>query len=476
MNTLANASATLAGREEEFEAFCRRWPAYLSTTPLDDLRQREYARLDANGDVYLDYTGGGLYALSQVQQHMSLLAGGVFGNPHSSNPTSQAATTLAEATRADVLRYFNANPDEYLVVFTSNASGALKLVGESYPFEPGGAYLLTFDNHNSVNGIREFAAHHGASVTYTPVIPPDLRIDAARLEANLSAIDRAHPHLFAFPAQSNFSGVQHDLAWVSRAQALGWDVLLDAAAFAPSNRLDLSAVQPEFVTLSFYKMFGYPTGVGALIVKRSAAARLRRPWFAGGTIRIATVAPNTHALHEGAEAFEDGTIDYLNLPAVAIGLRHMQQADIDLVHTRVLCLTGWLLEQLASLRHPNGAPAARIYGPLTTDDRGGTIAFNFYTAQGEIIDYRAIEAQANTRKLSLRSGCFCNPGAGETAMGVSSEELEAALAVDGRMNLAELMMVMDRVLGALRISVGLATNFNDVYAFAQFARQVVGVA
>ena len=77
-------------------------------------------------------------------------------------------------------------PGRVFVIFTPNASGALKLLGESYPFVPGGNYLLTFDNHNSVNGIREFAQRHGATVTYAPVLPPDLRVDAARLEASLA--------------------------------------------------------------------------------------------------------------------------------------------------------------------------------------------------------------------------------------------------------------------------------------------------
>ena len=82
-------------------------------------------------------------------------------------------TELDEQARAAVLAYFNASPDEYTAIFTPNASGALKLVGEAYPFAPGDRYLLTFDNHNSVNGIREFARAKGASTTYVPLTSPD---------------------------------------------------------------------------------------------------------------------------------------------------------------------------------------------------------------------------------------------------------------------------------------------------------------
>ena len=196
------ASLSLAAAEEDF---CRRYPEYQATRALDDLRATEYARLDRDGHVYLDYTGGGLYAETQVRAHETLLLNHTFGNPHSSNPTSLAATELVEGARRYILEYFNAAPQEYAVVFTHNASGALKLVGEAYPFQPGGNYLLTFDNHNSVNGIREFARAKGATVTYAPVLPPDLRLDAAKLAALLNLGGR-EPKLFAYPAQSNFSG------------------------------------------------------------------------------------------------------------------------------------------------------------------------------------------------------------------------------------------------------------------------------
>ena len=54
-------------------------------------------------------------------------------------------------------------------------------------------------------------------------------------------------------------------------------MLLDAAAFVPTNRLDLSAVRPDVVSRSFYKIFRCPTGVGALLVRKDALKKLRRP-------------------------------------------------------------------------------------------------------------------------------------------------------------------------------------------------------
>ena len=457
----------------ELAAFLRQYPAFADTRALDELRATQFSRVDAQGHIYLDYTGGGLYAESQVRRHAEQLLTNVFGNPHSSNPTSLKASELVETCRMHVLSYFNASPDEYTVIFTANASKALKLVGESYPFDRDSTFLLTFDNHNSVNGIREFARAHGAHTVYVPVLPPDLRAEDEVVGSFLGAIERGRPNLFAFPAQSNFSGVQHPLDWVDQAQALGWDVLLDAAAFVPTNRLDLGRVKPDYVVLSFYKMFGYPTGVGALLARRPALEKLHRPWFAGGTITVASVRADRHYLAPGPAAFEEGTQTYLTIPAVDIGLELIQSVGIDAIHARVACLTGWLLDALTSLQHDNGEPLIRLYGPAGKDRRGATLAFNFYDRVGRPIDHRLIERQANREHISLRTGCFCNPGAGETALGLSKGELDACFVRSSRrMTFDDFRRCIDgKSTGAVRVSLGLASNFDDVRAMARFAEQ-----
>jgi molybdenum cofactor sulfurtransferase len=455
-------------------------PEYADTGVVDALRATEYRRLDDQEHVYLDYTGGSLYADSQIRAHLALLGDRVLGNPHSASLTSSEMTGLVEDARRAVLNWFHAD-DRYTAVFTQNATAALKHVGESYPFAPGGHYLLTVDNHNSVNGIREFAAAKGACVTYAPLSAPELRIDRARLRELLKADLKTGLYgggggarkLFAFPAQSNFSGVKHPLELVDEAHAYGWDVLLDAAAFVPSNRLDLRAVQPEFVTISFYKMFGYPTGVGCLLVRKDALPALHRPWFAGGTVNFASVQAKQHLLAAGEAGFEDGTLNYLAIPAVAIGLRHLASIGVDTIQTRVRCLTGWLLAQLLELRHSNGRPMVRIYGPVTTADRGGTVTMNFYDPDGHLLDYRRVEELASRERISLRTGCFCNPGAGEAAEGLTEADVMAAIEESPDMTLPRFLQIIThrggKSAGAIRVSLGVASNFADVSRFVQFA-------
>ena len=449
-----------------------RYPEYAHTVHIDALRAAEYGRLDARGHVYLDYTGGGLYASSQLRRHAELLDGAVLGNPHSASRTSMATTELVERTRRAVLDWFNA-AGHYTAIFTVYATGALKLVGEAYPFGRETRFLMTADNHNSVNGIREFARRGGADVVYAPLTFPELRIDLPSLDALLDQGDARGPGLFAFPAQSNFSGVLHPLDLVARAKARGWDVLLDAAAFVPTHRLDLQEVQPDFVCVSFYKMFGYPTGVGCLLVHNDAIARLARPWFAGGTVNFATVHGLAHILAPREAGFEDGTLNYLAIPAVEIGLQHLDAVGIDVIETRVCCLTGWLLEELVALRHSNGRHMVRIYGPLTTAMRGGIVTMNFYDPDGHLLDYRRAEELAGLAGISLRTGCFCNPGPGETAESITDEDVAAALAMTPELTLPRFLQVIThrggRSAGAIRVSFGLASNADDARRFLTFA-------
>jgi selenocysteine lyase/cysteine desulfurase len=461
--------------------FRAEYPEYEETWKIDELRATEYSYLNERGDVYLDYTGAGLAARSQLQAHAARIGAGCFGNPHSENPTSSASTRLVEQARAAVLRHFNTTQDDYAVIFTPNATGACRLVGEAYPFRRHRRLVLTADNHNSVNGLREFARARGARVAYVPLVAPELRVSETDVLAALSRGHGSRPGLFAYPAQSNFSGVQHPLDWVRRAQEAGYDVLLDAAAYVPTNPLDLSAVQPEFVAVSWYKVFGYPTGVGALLVRRAALPRLRRPWFSGGTIWGVSVQGGWHRMLNDEGAFEDGTLNFLSIPDVTTGLDWIDAIGTDLIQRRVSMLTGWLLKSLGRLKHGNGAPLVRLYGPADLTRRGGTVSFNFLDPAGRVVDERAVTRDAATAGISLRTGCFCNPGAGEWAFGLSKKDVRGPwwLGLIGGGFLRRSMTTVDDYLdviglasgGAVRVSLGLVSNVADVEAFLDFAER-----
>ena len=76
-----------------------------------------------------------------------------------------------------------------------------------------------------------------------------------------------------------------------------WLVLLDAAAFVPTNRLDLSAHKPDFVCISFYKLFGYPTGTGALLIRNKHVNDLRKLYWGGGTVQMVSELHRYNLFH-----------------------------------------------------------------------------------------------------------------------------------------------------------------------------------
>ena len=174
--------------------------------------------------------------------------------------------------------------------------------------------------------------------------------------------------------------------------------------------------------------------------------------------------------------FEDGTVNYLNLPAVEIGLRFLDHVGLGNIHDRVGALGAGLLEALDSLRHADGAPAAVISGPRTWKRRGATIAFNFLHPDGRIVDERYVDRIASAHNVSLRTGCFCNPGAGEIAFTIARKTLVGGEFGEG-MTLDDYVRAIGLPSGgAVRASLGIASNFSDLYRFRMFAAEFVDLA
>ena len=174
--------------------------------------------------------------------------------------------------------------------------------------------------------------------------------------------------------------------------------------------------------------------------------------------------------------FEDGTVDYLGIPAVEIGLRHLERIGIDTISQRVEALGTWLLAELQQLRHSDDSPATCLYGPSTWDRRGATIAFNFLHPDGRVVDERYVDIVAAEHDISIRTGCFCNPGAGEVAFSLTKEMLTEHEFATG-MSLDDYIEEVGLPSGgAIRVSLGIATNFADVFRFVRFAEAFRDVA
>jgi selenocysteine lyase/cysteine desulfurase len=239
------------------------------------------------------------------------------------------------------------------------------------------------------------------------------------------------------------------------AQQRGYHVLLDAAAYLPSGVLSVADVPADFVALSYYKLFGYPTGVGALVARREALARLRRRYFGGGTVQFASVQNRLSRLKAGGEAFEDGTPNFLAMSAVCDGLRWLESLDMDRVADHVANLTDMLLHRLRAL-----GGRIRLYGPADTESRGGIVTFNV-VRDDRVVPYELVETRARRLGVAIRGGCFCNPGAAEHALGIPPRLARECMRGDFSVERFR-SCLGGQAVGAIRASVGVATNDADL--------------
>lgn len=432
-----------------------------AATDFEALRRSEFAQLDQQDLAYLDYTGAALPPASLLAAHHELLKDTIFGNPHSEHEPSMRSAVVMDDARRAVLSFFGVDERTHDVCFVANTSAAAKLVGEAFPFGPDRGLMLTADNHNSINGIRAFARRAGASVDVLP-LNADLTLHTPAAHLHEVA---TRGGLLAFPAQSNFSGVQHPLTLIDEAHTRGMRVLLDAAAYAPTNRLNLRLVHADFTTVSFYKMFGYPTGIGALIATHGAIAELRRPWFAGGTVDFVSVQLERHQLRRSAAGFEDGTPNYHGASAVPMGLNFLDRAGPDQIHDHVMHWSRTFIERAISLHHRNGRSLVRLYGPTHARERGATVAFNLLDATGTVLPYPVVEERARAAGLAMRGGCFCNPGAAESAFAFDANRVTTCLnQVGDDFTIARFANCMgsETTVGAMRVSFGIPTGARDV--------------
>ncbi|PWZ00120.1 PLP-dependent transferase [Testicularia cyperi] len=473
---------------------------------LDSMRKREFGRLRKQDAIYLDYTGGCLYPRSLVDKHTKWLNDTVAGNPHSTSPASLASSAATEQARLDLLRFFDADPEVYDVVWTNNASAGFRIVGDAYNWTNKTA-IIPRDAHNSLNSLALQAKHRGGKFEFVelvtdPLLPEiDGTLDTQQMIELLDqgAADQSEslssalssPGMVFFTGQSNITGQKLDYSLIHHAASKGWDIGLDAAALAPTTRISLSrglADKVDYMVVSLYKIMGWPTGVGALILKKSLYPSLSgKHTFFGGNIVGITMDTFDFTLVNGPERFEDGTINYAALKAVSLGLEFVERWMPSYAH-RIQILTAWLVDELQKIHYParsadgfashksassdaeKGGRAdvfdlqrlVYVGGSSDLTKRGSTLPLVFKSACGASLNYRFVIWAAGRENISLRGGpCMCNPGA-------SSNVMRRAEITD--LDLSTKIALAD--VGIVRVSLGVATHFGDVHRFLRFCSKL----
>lgn len=260
---------------------------------------------------------------------------------------------------------------------------------------------------------------------------------------------------------------------------------MDAAALASTAPLDLSdpATAPDFVALSFYKIFGFPN-IGALIVRKDSAHVLEsRKYFGGGTVEmIISINDTWHAKKETSihDRLEDGTLPFHSIFALDHAMNVHERLygpnPMKFISHHTAQLGRQLFDGLSSLKHGNGTPLCRIYkdeaaiyGDPTM--QGSTVAFNVQHADGTLVGFEDVEEAADERKIYVRSGSLCNPGGVATYLGWSPAEMKAAFAAGHRCSNPTQVM-LGKPTGVVRVSLGAMSTASDVHTLLGFLNEV----
>ncbi|CAL7939179.1 unnamed protein product [Xylocopa violacea] len=441
--------------------------------------KNDFSRI--KGECYLDHAGATLYSDTQIQNVASDLHNSLYANPHSIGNASNVTQDIIERMRYLILDHFHTSSDEYSVIFTSGATASIKIIADTFLFNSDeenksqpGHFVYTQDNHTSILGMREVVHKRGARVTCLSHNDVFKIFNSSSKTTNIHS--KKSNSLFVYPAQCNFSGAKYPLSWIKSvhngvlsnvisSSFTRWYVLLDAAAFAATNRLDLSTFKPDFVCLSFYKMFGYPTGIGALLVKNSSADVLQKVYYGGGTIDVSLSSELFHIKRQNLhQRFEDGTIPFLSIVSLKHGFDILSSITMEKISKHVFSLAKFLYKSLLMLHHSNGKPVVKLYSDTdysNHDMQGGIIAFNLIRSNGEYIGYMEVLNMAALFKIHLRTGCFCNPGACQRYLALSNKEViqnyEAGYVCGGAADL-----INGKPTGAIRVSFGYMSTIKDV--------------
>lgn len=394
--------------------------------------------------------------------------------------SSQLSTQRVDDIRLRTLRFFNADPEEFDLVFVSNATAAIKLVLDALrDVEQGLWYGYHVDAHTSLVGARELASKGSRCFLSDEEVEGWI--------SDLSTTQTGATRLLAFPAQSNMNGRRLPVEWcekVRRTSVRNGNVftLLDAASFVSTSPLDLSDASsaPDFTALSFYKIFGYPD-LGALIVrKRSAYILEQRKFFGGGTVdMVLTVKMQWHAKTQSSihQRYEDGTLPFHNIIALdsALETHKSLYGSMRNVASHTQFLAKRLYDRLASLMHYNGLRMCQFYKHPESDYTDSTIqgpivAFNMRNSLGGWIGKSDVERLATVKNIQLRTGFLCNPGGTASSLGWSSAELRRNYSTGLRCG-DDHDILNGRPTGVIRVSLGAMTNMTDIDMLVAFLEE-----
>jgi cysteine desulfurase/selenocysteine lyase len=274
------------------------------------------------------------------------------------------ATAAYEGARQQVAGFLGGSAEE--LVFTRSATGALNLLarslGEGLTWSPGDLVVVSeLEHHSNLVPWQQLAKRMGVSLAAIPVNETgELQLDALEAIAN-----SGHVRILAIGAVANALGTVNPLGELTRwAHSEGALVVVDAAQAAPHRRLDVTALDCDFLALSAHKLGG-PSGVGALWGRQELLETLPPYEFGGEMISRVSIEDATWA--RVPQKFEAGTPPIAEAVGFGAAVTYLETVGIEAVEAHERALLDYALERLT-------LPGITLLGPAP-ERRSGIVAF-----------------------------------------------------------------------------------------------------
>jgi cysteine desulfurase / selenocysteine lyase len=301
----------------------------------------------------------------------------------------EEATEIYEGTRAKMAAFLGAaSPDE--IVFTKSATESINLVAFALTgsLKPGDEILITeIEHHANLVPWQQLALRTGATLRWFKSDPD------GRVEVDPSLVTE-RTKLVAVTGQSNVTGVIPPVREIGRlAHSVGALFLVDGAQSVPHHPVDVAELDADFLAFSGHKMLG-PLGLGVLYGKYAALDALP-PYLTGGSMIEVVRMEETTFLPPPAK-FEPGVPPVAQAAGLGAAVDYLTELGMENVAAHEQSLTAHALDALLEI------DGVRILGPVTTENRGGTVAFDVEGVHshdvGQVLDELGI---------AIRTGHHC---------------------------------------------------------------------
>jgi cysteine desulfurase/selenocysteine lyase len=279
---------------------------------------------------------------------------------------AEEATAMFERARVRLAEFVGA-PDPSCIVFNRGTTESINLVAHGYGrtvLREGDEILLSEIEHHSNIVPWQFAAQAtGARLRYVP-LGEDGLLDLAGLDGLI----RDRTRIVAISGQSNVIGTLPPLRRLAEAaHSVGAALVVDGAQLVPHNRVDVTELDVDFLTISGHKMMG-PTASGGLYGRRDLLDRMA-PFLGGGEM-IMEVYPERSTFKDPPHRFEAGTMNIAQEIGLASAIDYLEGIGMDAVREHEKDLTRHAIERLTDL-------GATVFGPADVELRGGAVSFWF---------------------------------------------------------------------------------------------------